>query len=72
MENLIPVKYVIHSLLYSVIGLIVYAAGFYLFDRVTPGQLWKEIIEEHNIALAIVVGSMSIGIALIISSAIHG
>jgi uncharacterized membrane protein YjfL (UPF0719 family) len=39
---------------------------------VTPYHLWKEIIEEHNTSLAIVVGAMSIGIALIISSAIHG
>ncbi|MBC7693128.1 MAG: DUF350 domain-containing protein [Methylotenera sp.] len=71
MENLINLKYVVNSLLFSFIGLGVYGAGFYLFDKVTPYHLWKEVIEEHNTSLAIVVGAMSIGIALIIAAAIH-
>jgi uncharacterized membrane protein YjfL (UPF0719 family) len=46
--------------------------GFFVFDKLTPYALWKEIVEEKNVALAIVVGAVSIGLCLIISSAIHG
>ncbi len=41
-------------------------------DKITPYDLWKEIVHEKNVALAIVVGSVALGICLIIASAIHG
>jgi uncharacterized membrane protein YjfL (UPF0719 family) len=40
-------------------------------DRLTPYHLWKEIVDEKNAALAIVVGAMAIGISIIISAAIR-
>lgn len=72
MEALISVKYLIGSIVFSLVGLVILWFAFWLFDKLTPGELWKEIIEEHNMALAIVVGSMSIGISIIIAMAIHG
>lgn len=72
MDQVLNIKYVVAALLYSLIGLGIYALGFWCLDRATPGQLWREIIEEHNTALALVIGSVSIGIAIIIASAIHG
>jgi putative membrane protein len=45
--------------------------AFVVMDKVTPYNLWKEIVQEHNMALAILVGAMSIGICIIIASAIH-
>jgi uncharacterized membrane protein YjfL (UPF0719 family) len=62
----------VNAILYSAIGLALFSAGFWTIDRVTPYHLWKEIIEEKNIALAIVVGAISIGICSIISAAIRG
>jgi uncharacterized membrane protein YjfL (UPF0719 family) len=59
------------ALAYALIGLVVFAVAFVVVDRLTPYQLWKEIIDEHNIALAIVVGAVAIGIAIIVSSAIR-
>lgn len=59
------------ALFYAVMGLLVFALAFWLVDRFTPYQLWKEIIDEHNTALAIIVAGLSIGIAIIISSAIR-
>jgi len=56
---------------YSVMGLAIFAVAFILVDRLTPYHLWKEIIDEHNTALAIVVGSVAIGISIIVSSAIR-
>lgn len=72
MEPIIQAKYVISALLFSFVGLVVLAAGFFIFDRMTPGNMWKEIVEKQNIALAIVVGAMTLAIAQIIASAIHG
>lgn len=72
MELLINVKNIVNAIIFSVIGLIVLATSFYVFDKMTPGHLWKEIVEEHNIALAITAGAMTIAIAQIIAAAIHG
>lgn len=69
MANLGPVG---NSILFAVIGIAIYGGGFYILDRITPYHLWREINEKQNSALAILVGSMAIGLALIISAAIHG
>lgn len=62
-----------NSLIYSGIGVIVLIVTFYLLDLViTKYDLWKEIVEEQNIALAIFLGAGLLGIASIIASAIHG
>lgn len=59
------------ALVYSIVGLIVFALAFVIVDRVTPYHLWKEIIDDQNVALAIIVGSVAIGIAIIVSAAIR-
>lgn len=59
------------ALVYSAIGLIIFALAFVIVDRLTPYHLWKEIIEDQNTALAIIVGAIAIAIAIIISSAIR-
>ena len=61
----------IAALVYATIGLLIFGVAFVLVDRLTPYHLWKEIIEEHNTALAIVVGALAIGISIIVSSAIR-
>lgn len=65
-------KLIIASVLYSVIGIIILMLSFFVIDKLTPGTLWKEIIEEHNTALAIMAAAFMIAVALIISAAIHG
>lgn len=72
MEQVIHFKYVLNALLFSGVGLVVLAIAFVIFDKLTPGNLWKEIVEEHNIALAITVGAMAIAIAQIIAASVHG
>lgn len=72
MEQVIGFKYVLNALLFSAVGLVVLGLSFVIFDKITPGNLWKEIVEEHNVALAIVVGAFTIAMAVIIASAIHG
>jgi putative membrane protein len=57
---------------FALIGLIVFALTFYIVVKVVPFSIRKEIEEDHNVALAIVLGAVFIGIAMIVSAAVHG
>jgi uncharacterized membrane protein YjfL (UPF0719 family) len=59
------------SVVFSALGIFIFIFVFYLLDKLTPYDLWREINEKNNMALAILVGSGMIGLALIIASAIH-
>jgi putative membrane protein len=72
MEQMISLKTICSSMFFSVVGLFVLWVSFWVFDKITPGNLWKEIVEEKNIALAITAGAMTLAIAQIIAAAIHG
>lgn len=72
MESYLSLKALVGVVVYSLLGLLVFAVGFKLFDRITPGNFWKEILDEHNTALAVLVGAVAIGISMIIAAAIHG
>ncbi|MCV2366898.1 DUF350 domain-containing protein [Roseateles oligotrophus] len=63
---------VLGSILYAVIGVLVFWISFVIIDKLTPYKLWEEIVEQKNLALAIVVASMCISIGLIVAAAIHG
>ncbi len=63
---------VLNSIIYSVLGLLVFCLGFVIIDKLTPYNLWEELVKEKNLALAIVVGAVSIGLCLIIAAAVHG
>ena len=60
------------SFIYALIGVAVFWLCFVIIDKLTPYDLWVEIIEKKNTALAIVVGAMCIAIGLIVAAAIHG
>ena len=62
---------IVAALVYAAIGLVIFGVAFVLVDRLTPYHLWKEIVDEKNTALAIVVGALAIGISIIISAAIR-
>ena len=65
------VSNMIAALVFAVIGIGVLFVAFVTVDRVTPYALWKEIIDEHNTALAILVGAIALGISIIVAAAIH-
>jgi putative membrane protein len=67
----INIGFLVNSIVFSFLGVFIFWVSFLIIDRLTPYHLWKEIIEEHNTALAIVVGAMSLGVCLIIAAAIH-
>ena len=70
-NNMINLHLILNSLVFAAIGIIVLVLSFIIIDKLTPYNLWKEIIEKRNVSLAIVVASFMLGLAIIISSAIH-
>ena len=60
------------SILYALIGVGVFWICFVIVDKLTPYDLWDEIVDKKNVALAIVVGAMCIAIGLIVAAAVHG
>ena len=64
-------SYVLSSVIFSLVGIIVLGVSFWIFEMITPENLWKEIIEKQNIALAIVSAAFMIAIAIIIGAAVH-
>ena len=58
--------------IFTLAGLILFALAFFVMGKVTPFSLRKEIEDDQNVALAIVIGSVIIGIALIIVASIIG
>ena len=61
----------IGSFVYSLLGVIFVVLSFIIIDKLTPYDLWKELIEERNQSLATVVAAMCIAIAIIVASAMH-
>lgn len=60
------------SVLFALVGVLVFWISFVIIDKITPYDLWREIVEKQNKALAMVVAAMSLGISIIVAAAIHG
>lgn len=60
------------TLIFTVIGLVFFGITFFLITRLAPFSVKKEIEEDQNVALGIVIGSMIIGVAMIVSASLHG
>jgi putative membrane protein len=63
---------VVTTVVFVVLGLIVFALAFMVIGKATPFSVRKEIEDDQNVALAIVIGAVILGSALIIAAAIHG
>ena len=70
LDELLPV--LVTTIIFVVIGLIVFATAYFIIVKVSPFSVKKEIEDDQNTALAIIIGSIIIGVALIISAAIQG
>ena len=62
----------VSSAAFSLVGLLVFGIAFVLMGKLAPFSIRKEIEEDHNVALAIIMAGVIIGIALIVSSAVAG
>lgn len=72
MESAFDLSHLIAAFVYTVFGSVAFAIAFKVVNLLTPNDFWTEILEEHNTALAIVMGGVSIGLSIIIAAAIKG
>jgi uncharacterized membrane protein YjfL (UPF0719 family) len=70
LEGLVPV--LITTIVFVVLGLLVFSLAFLIISKATPFSVRQEIEKDHNVALAIVIASVILGVALIIAAAVHG
>jgi putative membrane protein len=63
---------IVDSLLYSVIGTLILVGCFWVIHKLLPFSMTKEIAEDQNVGLGIILGALIIGISMIISAAIRG
>jgi putative membrane protein len=64
--------FILNSIVYTLLGVFLFCAVFLLIDKLTPSvNLWRELTEKQNMAVAIVVGFVGLGICVIIASAMH-
>ena len=61
---------VVAAIVYSVLGIVVFGAAFVVVDKLTPYHLWRQLIDEKNVALAIVVAALALSIAVIVAASI--
>jgi putative membrane protein len=67
----VNISSLVNALVYSVLGILIFVIAFLIIDKMTPYHLWKEIVEDKNVALAILIGALSIGMCIIIAAAVH-
>lgn len=72
MEQVLNLHYIVAALVYSVLGIAVLSFSTLVFDWLTPGDLWKDIVVEKNLPLAIVLAAVTMAVGNIIAAAIHG
>lgn len=65
-------KLIVNTLAFSIVGIILFAFAFWVIVKAAPFSVRKELEEDQNTALAIVIAAVIIGIALIVSAAVHG
>ena len=63
---------VVQTLIFAIIGILIFALAFWIIVKTTPFSVRKEIEEDQNVAIAIVIGAIIIGIALVVAAAIQG
>jgi putative membrane protein len=68
----IKFEWIANAFIFSTLGVAIFWAAFILIDKITPYNLWQEIVKERNQALATVVAAMCLGIAIIVAAAVHG
>jgi len=71
-EQAFQLHNIVGAIVYAALGVVLLCMSFAVFDLITPGKMWKEIVEEKNLPLAITLAAMTIAVGNIIASAIHG
>ena len=61
----------VSALVFALLGISLFAISFAVINKLTPGSLWKELLEDQNTAMGILMGCVALGIAIIVAAAIH-
>ena len=72
MRNILDVQHLIGALVYSGLGAAVFFGWFVIFDKLTPYDLWQEIVVKQNRALATVMAGLSVAMGMIIAASMLG
>jgi len=67
----IHLNQVFATIAYSVIGTVTFMVAYAIIEKLSPFSVRKEISEDQNVALGIIIGSVILGLAIIIASAMH-
>jgi len=62
---------VVAAVVFALIGIVLFILAFMVFDKLTPGSLWKELLDDQNTALGILMAGIAIALAIILAAAIH-
>jgi putative membrane protein len=60
------------TVVYAALGLIIFAIAFRVAQKLLPFDLIKELTEDDNVAVGVVMAAVILGLAIIVASAIHG
>ena len=65
-------QYLAAASIFSILGIAMMGVCYWLMTHFLPFSIVKEIEQDQNVALAIIIGSVLIGMAIIIAAAIFG
>lgn len=68
----LDVDSIIAALIYSAIGIVLFALAFFVIVKIAPFSIRKEIEDDQNTSLGIIIGAVILGISMIISAAVQG
>ena len=61
----------LNALIFAALGIAVFIGAFAFLAKLAPFDLWKQIVEERNVAVAILAGAVALGLCWIIAAAMH-
>lgn len=71
MKGIVDWNTVLASLVYAGLGILILIISFVIIEKLTPQNLWKEVSQNKNTALAMMASAYILAVAIIIASAIH-
>ena len=65
-------RHLVAAAVFSIMGVVIFAVSILVLNKCLPFSLRKELEEDQNVAVGVIVGAMLLGIAIIIAAAIAG
>ena len=61
----------INATLFAGLGILIFIVAFSILSRLSPFNLWKQVVEEKNVAAAILAGAVALAVGWIIAATMH-